>query len=119
MRILCGKFARALTLVSVCLAITTALAQYRASIRGVVTDPQGATISGATVTLTNKETNQVFTTTTDASGIYNFSALPPSKFSLSVEMTGFKKKVLNNVAIIPDRPTPLTSNSTSARYPSR
>ncbi|HUM05145.1 MAG TPA: carboxypeptidase-like regulatory domain-containing protein [Terriglobales bacterium] len=103
MRIRCGKYARALTLVSVCFLVTAMLAQYRASIRGVVTDPQGATVAGATVTLTNKETNQVFTATTDASGIYNFNALPPSKFSLSVEMAGFKKKALDNVAIVPEQ----------------
>src|SRR5271163_5023635 len=69
--------------------------QYRASIQGVVTDPQGDAVSGATVTLKNLDTNQTLTATTDASGIYNFNALAASKYSLTVEKTGFKKKILD------------------------
>ena len=78
-------------------------AQYRASIQGVVTDPDGAAVSGATLTLTNLETNQTLTATTNDSGVYNFNALPPSKYSLTVEKGGFKKKVLDNVGLIADQ----------------
>ena len=84
--------ARAFALVCVCFAITSSVAQYRGSIRGVVTDPQGAVVPGATVTLTNKETGQAFTTTSDEAGIYNFNALPPSHYAMTVEKDGFKKK---------------------------
>jgi hypothetical protein len=89
----------------VCLAfvLCSAHGQYRASIQGVVTDPAGAVVSGATVTLKNLETNQTLTATTDDSGIYNFNALPPSKYSLTAEKSGFKKKVLENVGIIADQ----------------
>lgn len=99
------SLSRYVLLVMVCAIAFSALlhAQYRASIRGVVTDPQGAIVSGATVTLTNKETNQTFTTTSDEGGIYNFNGLPPSKFSLSVERTGFKKKTLDNIGIVPEQ----------------
>src|SRR6266478_3512527 len=78
-------------------------AQYRASIQGVVTDPDGAAVSGATLTLTNLETNQTLTATTNESGIYNFNALPPSRYSLTVEKTGFKKKALENVGLIAEQ----------------
>jgi hypothetical protein len=78
-------------------------AQYRASIQGVVTDPDGAIVSGAALTLTNLETNQKLTATTDGNGIYNFNALPPSRYSLIVEKTGFKKKVLENISVIPEQ----------------
>src|SRR6266852_5475733 len=78
-------------------------AQYRASIQGAVTDPQGAVVSGATLTLKNLETNQTLTATTDDNGIYNFNALPASKYSLTVEKTGFRKKVLENVGVIPEQ----------------
>ncbi len=88
-------------LLSLC-AVST-YAQYRASIQGVVTDPDGATVSGATLTLTNLETNQKLTATTNDSGIYNFNALPPSKYSLTVEKTGFRKRVLENVGVIPEQ----------------
>src|SRR6266851_292920 len=88
-------------ILSLC-AVST-YAQYRASIQGVVTDADGATVSGATLTLTNLETNQKLTATTNDSGIYNFNALPPSKYSLTVEKTGFRKRVLENVGVIPEQ----------------
>ena len=78
-------------------------AQYRASIKGVVTDPQGAAVSGASVTLKNLETNQTQTATTNEDGIYNFNALPPSQYTLTVEKAGFKKKVLENVGVIAEQ----------------
>jgi Carboxypeptidase regulatory-like domain len=78
-------------------------AQYRASIQGVVTDPQGTVVSGATVTLTNHETNQTLTTTTNDNGIYNFNGLPPSQYSITAEKQGFKKKVLDNLNVIAEQ----------------
>ena len=83
--------------------LCSAHAQFRASIQGVVTDPQGAAVAGATVTLKNLETNETLTATTDDSGIYNFNALPSSKYSLTVEKGGFKKKVLENVGLLADQ----------------
>lgn len=80
-----------------------ARAQYRASIQGVVTDPSGGAVSGATLTLSNLDTNQKLTATSDDNGVFNFNALPSNRYSLIVEKTGFKKKVLENVGIIPDQ----------------
>jgi Carboxypeptidase regulatory-like domain len=85
------------------LAASFAYAQYRASIQGVVTDPSGSVVSAATVTLTNHETGQNLTTTTNDSGIYNFSGLPPSTYRLSVEKAGFKTKVLEDVGVIAEQ----------------
>jgi Carboxypeptidase regulatory-like domain/TonB dependent receptor len=90
-------------LVCTVLLSAAARAQYRASIQGVVTDPQGAVIEGATLTLTNLQTNQTLTATTDANGVYNFNALPPSQFSLTVEKAGFNKKVLAQVGVIAEQ----------------
>jgi hypothetical protein len=90
-------------LVCMTVVLCSARAQYRASIQGVVTDSQGETVSGATVTLVNLETNQTLIATTDDSGIYNFNALPPSKYSLTVEKDGFKKKVLDSVGVIAEQ----------------
>jgi hypothetical protein len=78
-------------------------AQFRASIQGVVTDPQGAVVSGASLTLKNEQTNQTLTATSDDNGIYNFNALPPSQYSLTVEKTGFKKKVLEHLGVIAEQ----------------
>jgi hypothetical protein len=43
-----------------------------------VTDPQGAVMPGATVTLMNKNTNAKLTSTSDDNGIYQFNALRPA-----------------------------------------
>src|SRR5258707_3775927 len=94
---------KALLVVLLSLCAVSTYAQYRASIQGVVTDPQGAVVSGATVTLKNLDTNQTLTATTDDNGIYNFNALPSSKYSLTVEKAGFKQKVLGNVGVIPEQ----------------
>jgi hypothetical protein len=90
-----------------CFAGPAAQAQYRASLRGVVSDPTGAVIPGATVTLTNVDTSEKQVSTTDDSGIYNFNALPPGKFSLTAERDGFQKKVVDGVQIIPEQPNAL------------
>jgi hypothetical protein len=78
-------------------------AQFRASLRGTVTDTQGAAVPGATVTLLNTQTNQTMVATSDANGIYQFNALGPAPYHLTAEHQGFKKKVLDNVQIIPEQ----------------
>lgn len=100
---LCKISTRAIVFIGAVFLAAAAHAQYRASIQGVVTDPQGTVVSGATVTLTNHETNQTLTTTTDDSGIYNFNGLPPSQYSIIAEKPGFKKKVLDNVSVIAEQ----------------
>lgn len=83
--------------------VSSSQAQFRASLRGVVTDPQGAVLPGATVTLLNTDTNAKLTATSDENGIYVFNALPPAHFKITVEHSGFKKKVFEHVQIIPEQ----------------
>ena len=100
----CKPVNRVVLLVSFVVLLTgAALGQYRASIQGVITDPQGAIIPGAKVTLTNLETGKVLQDTSNGAGIYNFGALPPSRFKLEVSRDGFKAKVLDNVQIIAEQ----------------
>ncbi|HXG66170.1 MAG TPA: TonB-dependent receptor [Blastocatellia bacterium] len=77
----------------------TANAQFRAGIQGAVTDPQGAAVVGATVTLTSKETNRTQQTTTGDEGFYRFDRLAPGNYEITVEASGFKKQVLENVVV--------------------
>jgi hypothetical protein len=49
---------------------------------GTVTDPSGAVIPGATVTLTNVGTNAVQATTTESNGFFRFSLLKPGPYKL-------------------------------------
>jgi Carboxypeptidase regulatory-like domain len=85
----------------------SAQAQFRGALRGTVTDPQGAAVAGATVTLTDTATNKTLVVTSDANGIYEFNALAPDPYQLTVEHEGFTKKVLEHVAIIPEQPNSL------------
>src|SRR5581483_3942235 len=61
------------------------------SITGVVTDTAGASIPGSSLTLTNLDTAQVRKQTTNDNGAYTFPALPPGRYRLLVEHTGFKR----------------------------
>jgi hypothetical protein len=79
-------------------------AQFRTSIQGVVTDPSGAVIPGANLTLTNNGTGEKQVRTSDASGVYNFNALPADKFSLVVTKDGFQEKDLLQLQLIPEQP---------------
>jgi outer membrane receptor protein involved in Fe transport len=57
---------------------------------GTVTDPSGAAIIGAKVTVTNEGTNLSITKTTDQSGLYKFNELPTGTYRISTEATGFR-----------------------------
>ncbi|MFT4113270.1 carboxypeptidase regulatory-like domain-containing protein [Silvibacterium sp.] len=61
-----------------------------ADITGVVTDPQGNVLPGATVTLTSLATHESRQVTADAQGAYLFSLLLPGHYSIRVEATGFR-----------------------------
>src|SRR6185437_9998168 len=58
-------------------------------ISGVISDPSGAAIPGATVTLTNADTGTTKTTSTSATGSYRFSLLQPGNYIVSATATGF------------------------------
>ncbi|HEY4355099.1 MAG TPA: carboxypeptidase regulatory-like domain-containing protein [Acidobacteriaceae bacterium] len=85
------------------LCASAAHAQFRTSVQGTVTDPDGAVIPGATLTLKDLGTNQTTVRTSDPAGVFNFNALPADHFSLSVEHAGFQKKVLNDLQFIPEQ----------------
>jgi hypothetical protein len=63
---------------------------FNATLSGSVLDPTGQSISGAKVTLSNPERGFVRTYTTDDTGLYSFSLLPPASYNLEVEASGFK-----------------------------
>lgn len=61
------------------------------SITGQVTDPSGAVVPGAKVTLQNTLSKQVRTTTTTDEGGFEFPELAPGKYSIKVTLQGFGK----------------------------
>ncbi len=89
-----------LTLTLVGLGVTPANAQVsKGSISGSVTDPQGATVLGASVKVVSKDTNQAYTTETDSAGLFRLSLLPPGIYRVEVAKQGFRKTVLDNVEV--------------------
>ena len=70
-------------------AISSQAQQATATLTGVVTDPNGAVIPGATVTATNTATNFSRTTSTNNEGVYVISSLPVGEYSVKANSTGF------------------------------
>ena len=66
---------------------------------GVITDPNGAVVAGATVTAGNAAINISRSTTTDESGQYRIVNLPPAEYEVTVEAANFKKNVFPNVRV--------------------
>ncbi len=68
-------------------------------ISGRVTDPSGAAIPGAVITLTNQATSEVRSDKTEASGEFVFVAVQPGTFTVSVAMPSFKKYEKRNLVL--------------------
>lgn len=62
------------------------------SINGTVTDPTGAVLPGAEVTLTNTTTGFTWKTASNAHGVFNFLALLPGNYSIRVQASGFAEQ---------------------------
>src|ERR1700757_3359760 len=65
------------------------------SIQGTVTDPNGAVVSGATITITSKATGTSTKTSSTASGTYSSGALQPGEYDVRIENKGFRTEVLS------------------------
>jgi hypothetical protein len=68
------------------------------SVSGTVSDPSGAAISGAQVTLTNTGTSERHTQTTGDQGTFSFVNVIPGQYRVDVEKAGFKHFARSNVA---------------------
>ncbi|HEV2696870.1 MAG TPA: carboxypeptidase regulatory-like domain-containing protein, partial [Terriglobales bacterium] len=79
--------------------------KYTGTITGTVTDPQGAVVSGAQVTVKNQGTGETRDATTNASGVYTEPDLSVGTYTVSVKSPNFKEFVLKNVAVDPGTTT--------------
>lgn len=76
------------------------LAQFnRGQISGFIKDPSGLFVPGVSVTVTNEATNISSTVTTENNGYYIFPNLDVSYYTISVELTGFKKYVKEKIKL--------------------
>ena len=86
MRRLCPRVPLALTFA----LATSALAQNATtSLRGVIRDPSGAVVPGATIELLNSGTGQTLSATSKASGDYQLQQLQPATYDITVSIPGF------------------------------
>src|SRR5262245_18823305 len=61
----------------------------RGAISGTIHDTTGAVIAEATITVTNVNTNQVRTGTTNGEGFYRFAAIEPGSYKIVIQKAGF------------------------------
>jgi hypothetical protein len=87
------------------LAVSLALAsganaqRYLGSIQGEVTDPSGAVVSGATVSVTEASTQFKADTKTNDAGVYNFPALNPGTYVVATDAKGFRLETVTGVVL--------------------
>jgi hypothetical protein len=66
---------------------------------GIVSDPTGAVVLGARITLTHPATGSVQTATSDSGGRYVFPVVSPGTYALKVEAQGFRTNLTNDLVV--------------------
>jgi hypothetical protein len=79
----------------------------RGSISGTARDASGAVVPGATVTVINVATNATQTVVTDAQGFYRVPALEPGRYTVTTDLSGFRKVEQRDIDVRPALETPL------------
>lgn len=73
--------------------------QSTGGIQGTITDPSGAVVAGANVTVTNQATGEVHNLKTDSAGLYAEPSLVPGSYRVQVEAPGMGKTIAENVTV--------------------
>ena len=84
-----SRFFRSLPLVLLAVAVSTQAQVVGGTISGIVHDPTGAAVSGATVTVRQTETGATRTLTTDSDGRFFAPSVPVGPYTVSVQHDGF------------------------------
>lgn len=83
----------------ICLTPRATLAQGSGEINGIVNDPSGSAIAGASVTVLDVATGVKRTVLSNSAGLYSFPLLSPGTYEVSVEVAGFQKQAKSNITI--------------------
>ena len=83
----------------ICAAGMPLLAQSTGTINGNVTDATGGLVPAATVTATLVDQQVRRSVATGADGYYSFSALPPGRYSIAAEKTGFQRSEQTDIVL--------------------
>ena len=85
---------------SVLVFASSVIAQTTGNLQGVIRDPNGAVVAGATVKVTNTETGLVRETTTNGDGLYRaVNLIPGTAYKIEVTAAGFDSRAVENVAV--------------------
>src|ERR1035437_9945032 len=103
------RYALGLVLLSLLVCVLPAQ-EFRATLSGTITDPTGAVIPGAQVTLKNVETAIERSQTSDTNGHYLFPLLPIGAYSLTVSAKGFKTAVRTGISLNLDQSAQLDTS---------
>jgi hypothetical protein len=77
------------------------------SLRGTVSDPKGAVVAGAEVTIVNTAAGISRSTKTDEQGFYQFLEVPPATYTLTIKAAGFGLLQAEGVRLLVNTPTAL------------
>ncbi len=88
-------------------ALAWAQGSYRAQLRGVISDPTGAAVANATVTIRNIGTNISSSAHTDDKGSYYFTGLTPASYVVTAEAPGFRSAERTGVVLAVDQESSL------------
>jgi Carboxypeptidase regulatory-like domain len=83
------RFTMVIATLLVLLTFAAAQSIVSGDLTGTVTDPSGAVVPGATVTLKNSDNGSSQTVTTNNAGVYRFALLKPGRYTVSVNQSGF------------------------------
>ncbi|HET9309475.1 MAG TPA: carboxypeptidase-like regulatory domain-containing protein, partial [Candidatus Sulfotelmatobacter sp.] len=82
-----------------------AAAQSASQLNGNVSDPSGATVSGAKIVLTDTATGLQRTTTSNSAGLYQFLDVPPGNYKLEASASGFSPYLAAKVTLVVNTPS--------------
>src|SRR5579884_1152948 len=70
------------------------------TVAGTVTDPSGAAIANAVVTVSSSQTGQTRTATTNSAGTYRVDSIMPGDYTVTVSAPDFAKTTISNLHVV-------------------
>jgi hypothetical protein len=90
-----------------CLGAGLAVAQSTTSLHGIISDPKGAVLPGASVTILDRQTSFSRTVNSGPDGVYQFLQIPPATYSVTVKASGFADVTRERVTLLVSSPATL------------
>jgi hypothetical protein len=88
-----------LSVAAALLALPAGAQTVAGSISGLITDPSGAAVAGASVAVTDLDRNVTFRSVSNDTGFYVVTPVPPGRYRIQVEKSGFRRFVLDPLPI--------------------